>query len=167
MQTLAEVEQALKEAHAERGRALATGVKFDNGRIVRLHERMAELEDVAAAQAEMARKESAKQHAAQVTAINREIEDLMSASAKALSESRAAYHQAAALMRTHLETESSLRKAATRAKQLGVTVAVENPFELERKRSLQIASVGLKPINNHPSRFGNLTWPMALIAWKD
>lgn len=43
---------------------------------------------------------------------------------------------------------------------------IENQFELERKRSLQIASVGLKAINQHPNKFGVIHWPMSLIEWR-
>jgi hypothetical protein len=69
-------------------------------------------------------------------------------------------------MREHLDSEAALRKLAGRYRQLtGQKLDVENPFELERVRSLQVASVALKPVVNHPSRFGALTWPMSLINW--
>src|SRR5262245_47938667 len=168
MLTYDQIEAQLADLHLQRGHLASHGKDTSkvSAEIMRLHQEQATLADVEAARVEQAREEQDKQHLAAVAAVNREIADFKSASAKALADSRAAYHAGAAAMRTHLETEASLRKAATRAKALGVKVEVENEFELARKRSLQIASVGLKPINNHLSRFGNLSWPMALIAWK-
>src|SRR5262249_36891003 len=142
--------------------------KFDNRKIVDLHEALAAFDDREAAQLEQDREDAATKNKAEITAQRTEIEDLKSASAKALTESRAGYTQGAAAMRTHLQTEASLRKAQARLAELtGAKVSIENQFELERKRSLQIASIGLKGINNHPSKFGNLAWPMSLIEWKD
>jgi hypothetical protein len=132
------------------------------------HEKLAALEDLESAEVEQAREETAKKRNAEIIAQRTEIEDLKSASAKALTESRAGYAQGAAAMRTHLQTEASLRKAQARLNDLtGAKAPIENQFELERKRSLQIASVGLKGINSHPSKFGVLQWPMSLIEWKD
>jgi hypothetical protein len=113
-----------------------------------------------------AEQDSAKIHQVEILATQTEIADLKSASAKALADSRGAYAQGAAAMRTHLQTEASLRKAQAKLNQLtGEQKPIVNQFELERKRSLQIAQVGLKSINNHPSKFGAINWPMTLAQW--
>src|SRR5262245_59119808 len=99
METRADIEAKLECLHKQRGAALLAGKKFDNSVIVAEHEKLAALTDLDNARVEQQREEEARQRQAAVTAINREIEDLMAASAKALAESRTAYHQAAALMR--------------------------------------------------------------------
>src|SRR5262245_23043141 len=132
------IEAEIQSLRQRRGAALLAGQTFNDTAIAALNQKLEALADVETAKAEQAREDAAKRATAEVRAAQMEIEDLKAASTKALSESRAAYHLGATTMRTHLETEASLRKAATRAKALGVTVAgVENEFELERKRSLQ------------------------------
>lgn len=168
METREAIESRLADLHRQRGHALLHGEKFSNALIVEEHEKLAALQDLESAKIEQAREEATRARQEQITAVRTEIADLTAASTKALSDSRTAYHQGAQTMKTHLQTEASLRKAQVRLNALtGEKTPIQNVFELERKRSLQIASVGLKAINNHPSRFGNLSWPMSLIEWKD
>src|SRR5262245_47966791 len=168
MQTIDEVEQALERERKERGRALASGGKYDNSRIAKLHERMAELQDLEVAQAELAREEAAKAHAKAVNVARREVEDLMASSAKALSDSRNGYAAGCASMRTHLQLEASLRKKQGELLRLtGENVRVDSEFDLINKRSRQVAAVGLKPLSSVPGKFGVITYPgMTLIDWK-
>jgi hypothetical protein len=162
------IETQIADLRRQRGFALFHGKKFDDAPIVALQQKLDALADLDSAKAEQAREQSAKQSEAAIKAAKAEVEDLRAASAKALSDSRAAYHQGATAMRLHLQTEASLRKAQAKLNQLtGAQSPITNQFELERKRSLQIASVGLKAINNHPSRFGTIEWPMTLTEWKD
>lgn len=162
------IEAEIQSLRQRRGAALVAGRKFDNTTLVEAEQKLAALDDVAAEKARLDREEAAKQRQAEVTAAKAEIEDLKAASAKALADSRAGYVQGASAMRLHLQTEASLRKAQAKLNQLtGEKTPIVNEFELARQRSLQIVSVGLKPINNHPSRFGRLEWPMSIIEWKD
>src|SRR5262245_30015030 len=94
------IEAEIASLRQKRGAALLQGKKFDDSSITALNQKLEALDDANAFQRELDRQESAKRHAAAVVAINREIEDLKSASAKALADSRAAYHAGAAAMRT-------------------------------------------------------------------
>jgi hypothetical protein len=172
MESREAIESKLADLHRERGFALLHGRKFDNRKIVDLHEVLAAFDDREAAQIEQGREDAATKHKAEITAQRTEIEDLKSASAKALAESRAGYMQGAAAMRLHLQTEVSLRKAQAKLNQLtGETTPLTNEFELHGKRALQIAAVGIRPITRHPSYFGSLsgkiTYPNTLPDWKD
>jgi hypothetical protein len=167
MQTREQIETQIADLRRQRGFALLHNKRFDDAPIVALQQKLGALDDVKAEQARLNREDEAKTHQAAIKAAQTEIADLKSASAKALSDSKAGYVQGAASMKLHLQTEASLRKAQSRLNQLtGEQTPITNQFELERKRSLQIASVGLKAINNHPSKFGAINWPMTLIEWK-
>jgi hypothetical protein len=172
MATRKAIETRLTDLHRKRGYALLHGKNFDNSLIVAEHEKLAALEDLESAEVEQARAETAKKRNAEIIAQRTEIEDLKSASAKALTESRKGYAQGAAAMRLHLQTEASLRKAQAKLNGLtGETTPLTNEFELHGKRALQIAAVGIRPITNHPSYFGSLsgkiTYPNTLPEWKD
>jgi hypothetical protein len=129
-------------------------------------------EDLASAQAEVLQAEASENRAEQITAARREIEDLKSASAKSSADSRAGYVAGAAAMKTHLQTEASLRKLQAKLNGLtGERTPIVNEHELKAKRALQIAQVGIRPIDNHPSYFGGLagkiSYPNTLKEWKD
>jgi hypothetical protein len=160
------LENELADLRRQRGYALLHGSKFSDAPIIALQQKLDALADVEAARTQEALDQSAKATEAEIIAAKTEIEQLKLASAEALADSRGAYAQAAAAMRTHLQTEASLRKAQAKLNQLtGAQTPIQNVFELERKRSLQIAQIGLKAINSHPSKFGVLAWPMTLLEW--
>lgn len=169
--TYAEIEQKLSDLHLRRGHLARHGKDTTKVslEIMRLHEMQATLQDVEKAEAQEGREAQANAHQADITKVRTEIADLTAASAKALSESRAAYQKGAQAMRTHLQTESSLRKAQAKLRQLtGENSHIDSEFDLINRRSRQVALVGLKPITNHPSRFGVIEYPgMTLIEWKD
>jgi hypothetical protein len=124
------------------------------------------------AKASQANEASTAQREAEIKAAKTEVADLQSASAKALADSRAGYHQGASAMRTHLQVEASLRKAIARLNSLsGEKTPIVSEPELHGKRALQIAAVGIKPITGHPSYFGSqsgkLNYPNTLKEWKD
>jgi hypothetical protein len=161
-----EIEMQIADLRRQRGFALIHKKKFDDSALTELQRQLDCLADMDAARAYEREQESAKIHQAEILATQQEIQDLKAASAKALADSRGAYAQGAAAMRTHLQTEASLRKAQAKLNQLaGTNEPIQNQFELERKRSLQIAQVGLKSINDHPSKFGVINWPMTLVQW--
>jgi hypothetical protein len=163
-----DIETQIADLRRQRGYAALHGKKFDDSRLLELQRQLEVQADIQSAMTEQAREQSAKQTEAAIKATRTEIEDLKAASAKALSESRNGYAAGAAAMKTHLETEASLRKAQAKLHKLtGEPLPITNHLELERKRSLQVAQVGLKAINNHPSKFGAINWPMTLIDWKD
>ena len=167
-ETREQLETQLADARRQRGYALLHGKKFDDSELTRLQKLLEVQSDIESAKASEAREQTAKQNETAIKAAKTEIEDLRSASAKALADSRAGYVQGAASMKLHLQTEASLRKSMAKLNQLtGAQTPITNQFELERKRSLQIAQVGLKALNNHPSKFGAINWPMTLIHWKD
>jgi hypothetical protein len=160
------IEAEIADLRRQRGFALLNGKKFDDAPIIKLQNQLDALADLEAARTAQVLEDTAKAHEAEIAATKTEIEQLKIASAEALADSRGAYAQAAATMRTHLQTEASLRKAQAKLNQLaGAQTPIQNVFELERKRSLQIAQIALKSINNHPSKFGVLAWPMTLAEW--
>jgi hypothetical protein len=128
-----EIETQIQDLRRQRGFALLHKKKFDDSALTELQRQLDCLADIEAAKAAQANEESAKAAEAEIAATKTEIEQLKLASAEALASSRGAYAQAADAMRTHLETEASLRKA--------------------------------QAINNHPSKFGVLAWPMTLAEW--
>jgi hypothetical protein len=161
------IEMEIADLRRARGFALLHGKKYDDAPIIKLQNQLDALADIEAARTQEVLEQSAKATEAEITAARTEIQDLKSASARALADSRGAYARGAANMRLHLQTEASLRKAQAKLNQLtGENAPIVNQFELERKRSLQIAQVGLKAINNHPSKFGVIQWPMTLSEWK-
>jgi hypothetical protein len=161
-----EIEIQIADLRRARGYALLHNKKFDDSNLIKLQQQLDAVADLEAARTWEIEQDSAKIHQVEIIATQTEIQDLKSASAKALADSRGAYAQGAAAMRTHLQTEASLRKAQAKLNKLtGVNEPIVNQFELERKRSLQITQVGLKAINNHPSKFGVIQWPMTLIQW--
>jgi hypothetical protein len=163
-----QIEVEIADLRRQRGFALLHKKKFDDSALTELQRQLDCLADMESAKASQANEESAKANEAAIKAAQTEIQDLKAASAKALAESRNAYAAGASAMKTHLATEALLRKAQAKLNQLtGANAPIVNQFELERKRSLQIAEVGLKAINNHPSKFGVINWPMTLAEWKD
>jgi hypothetical protein len=167
MNETSDIESQIADLRRERGFALLHGKKFDDSKIAELQRQLEVQADIESAKTAVARELSVRQNEDAVKAAKTEIQDLKAASAKALAESRNAYAAGAAAMKTHLQTEASLRKAMAKLNQLtGTQTPITNQFELERKRSLQIAQVGLKAINNSPSKFGVINWPMTLAEWK-
>jgi hypothetical protein len=164
-----DIETQIADLRRQRGLCLLHEKKFgDDSKIAELERLLEVQEDIAAAKAAQACEQAAKQNEAAIKAAKIEVQDLKAASAKALSDSRNAYAAGAAAMKLHLQTEASLRKAQAKLNQLtGEKTPITNVFELEKKRSLQIAQVALKALNNHPSRFGHIEWPMSLLEWKD
>ena len=161
------IETEIANLRRARGFALLHGKKFDDSIITALQQKLDSVADVEAEQTRLEREAAAQKHQAEIVAAKTEIADLTSASAKALAEARAGYAQGAAAMKLHLQTEASLRKLQAKLNQLtGEKTSILIEPELHRKRSLQIAAVGLKPITGHLGRFGNLTYPSTLAEWK-
>jgi hypothetical protein len=118
------------------------------------------------------REQLSKQQEEEVARLREEVKTLTEASAKALNESRAGYHQGATSMKAHLEAEASLRSVVVALNRLtGERTTITNAMELQTKRALQIAAVGIKPITGHPSYFGGglgkISYPNTLKEWKE
>jgi hypothetical protein len=170
METRADVADKICELRFHRGRLAQHGKDLAsiNREIADAEAALAVFDDREQAEQADLREQQLEQHATEIKSVRAEIESLRFASANALSDSRAGYVQGAAAMRTHLEHEAALRKQQARLNEMtGAKASIENQFELERKRSMMIASVGLKAITNHPTRFGRLEWPMSVIEWKE
>jgi HSP90 family molecular chaperone len=172
METKEAIESQIADLRRQRGYALLHGKKFNDDLIVSAQRRLDALTDLESAKASQADEQSTAQREAEIKAAKTEVADLQSASAKALSDSRAGYEKGAANMRLHLQTEASLRKAMARLNSLtGEKTPIMSEPELHGKRALQIAAVGIKPITNHPSYFGSqsgkLNYPNTLKEWSD
>jgi hypothetical protein len=159
METRADIEAALVAAHKERGRALATGAKFDNAKIVKLHEALAQADDREAAEVDIAREAAAKAQAAEVNRVRTEIADLTVASAKALAQAETALRSAVAAQRLHHTHEAAKRRAIGRLNTLtGSKDSALSEFELNRINSRKWLAL-LNTLTSSPGQFGDLKFP--------
>lgn len=162
METRERIENALADLHRERGLAALRGAKFDNARIVELHERLATLADATEVQAQLDREAAGEKHDAEVNAVRTEKADASAARIKARQEAETKLREFVAAMKLELLYATTERKARSKLNTLtGEKQPIENENEHRRTLSLLIGSQ-LRTITNHPSRLGILTFPSTM-----
>lgn len=161
METREDLERQLSQLHKERGRALAAGGRFNNGRIVELHQRLSEFEDIENAKAEQAREQQAKAHQDAIQAARREVADATAASAKAKANADNALTEYCGLMKLRYQHSEQHRQAVAKLNALtGDKEAAPDIKQLQKQDSMLLLNQ-LRTISGHPSEFGYVRIPGA------